>query len=214
MGLTAASRPRFDFDGVLRLARTLDELGHAIERSHQQRVAERERAYEAWNGPYSVAYGRRAVDEDSTTSVAIVALWHDAVIWAELWLSEVNHLNQVVYAEAVEAQRSYLRAKEQASKAKRDRDENGGVLGHLSNVTGVIEDAGHQVLSVAGDLKDHFFAPDDQALASVAEPPPQHQRPSSPGFSQPSSLFACYRRNGDHLILDWGDEIPPDQRNL
>jgi class 3 adenylate cyclase len=92
---------RFDYDGALRLARSLWAYADELEAAKAERKTEAEHALRTWKGPYATEFVGRGNDEQTSISALIAALRSDADAWAQAWKNAMDEQNRRLYARRV-----------------------------------------------------------------------------------------------------------------
>lgn len=102
---------RFDFDGALRLARSLWAYAEDLEAARGTRRGHAADALRSWRGPFGDEFRERAGDEASSLASLISGLRSDADAWAGAWKNAMDEQNRRLYARRVDeikAERSNL----------------------------------------------------------------------------------------------------------
>lgn len=102
---------RFDFEGALRLARSLWAYAEDLEGARGTRRADAADALRSWRGPYADEFRERTGDEASSLASLISGLRSDADAWAGAWKNAMDEQNRRLYARRVDdmkAERSNL----------------------------------------------------------------------------------------------------------
>lgn len=93
---------RFDFDGSLRLARSLWAFADELEAGRAARDGAVEVALRSWKGPFGDDFRARASDERQSLGSLIAALRSDADAWAQAWKDATDEQNRRRWARQVE----------------------------------------------------------------------------------------------------------------
>ena len=102
---------RFDFEGSLRLARSLWAYADELQAARSVRDTDAGVALRSWRGPFGDEFRERAADEQHSLSALIAALRSDADAWAQAWKDATDEQNRRVWARQVEqmkAERSMM----------------------------------------------------------------------------------------------------------
>lgn len=103
MGLSGnSSDVRFDYEGALRLARTLWALADELEDAKGARQREVLAALRTWRGPFGDQFRDRAEDEQTSIASLVAALRSDADQWAQAWKMAMDEQNRRLYARKVD----------------------------------------------------------------------------------------------------------------
>lgn len=103
MGLSGnPSDVRFDYDGALRLARTLWAYAEDLQSAKGARRSEAMDALQAWRGPFGDQFRDRIGDEQTSMASLIAALKTEADLWASAWKQAMDEQNRRLYARRVE----------------------------------------------------------------------------------------------------------------
>lgn len=89
-----ADRVVFDFDGSLRLARTLYALSVSIEDDASTRAGNFTIATAKWEGAYGVEFVGRRDDEITKESNVVAQLRGEADLWAQAWAGAMDQQNK------------------------------------------------------------------------------------------------------------------------
>lgn len=104
MGLSGnSSDVRFDYEGALRLARTLWSFAEDLESERTSRRSEAMDALRTWRGPFGDQFRDRVADEQTSLASLIAALKSEADLWASAWKEAMDEQNRRLYARRVEA---------------------------------------------------------------------------------------------------------------
>lgn len=102
---------RFDFEGSLRLARSLWAYADELEAAKGVRRTDADGALRSWKGPYGDEFRERTDEEQQTIRALIAGLRSDADAWAGAWKAAMDEQNRRLYArrvDALKAERSKL----------------------------------------------------------------------------------------------------------
>lgn len=102
---------RFDFDGSLRLARSLWAFAEELEGAKGTRRSDAAGALRSWRGPFADELRERLGDEAASLTSLISGLRSDADAWAQAWKNAMDEQNRRLYARRVDeikAERSNL----------------------------------------------------------------------------------------------------------
>ena len=103
MGLSGnATDVRFDYEGALRLARTLWSFADELTSAKGARRAEALAALRTWRGPYGDQFRDRVEDEESSLASLVAALRTEADQWASAWKAAMDEQNRRLYARKVD----------------------------------------------------------------------------------------------------------------
>ena len=103
MGLSGnSSDVRFDYEGALRLARTLWSFAEDLEAAKADRRAEAVEALRTWRGPYGDQFRDRVDDEQTSLASLVAALKTEADLWASAWKQAMDEQNRRLYARMVD----------------------------------------------------------------------------------------------------------------
>lgn len=103
MGVSAnSSDVRFDYDGALRLARSLWSFADELEACKGDRHRLAEQALRSWRGPFGNEFSGRERDEQVSLQTVIAGLRSDADAWAEAWKQAMDEQNRRLWARRVE----------------------------------------------------------------------------------------------------------------
>lgn len=103
MGLSGnSSDVRFDYEGALRLARTLWAFADELEDAKGARQREVLAALRTWRGPFGDQFRDRADDEQTSIASLVAALRSDADQWAQAWKMAMDEQNRRLYARKVD----------------------------------------------------------------------------------------------------------------
>ena len=117
MGVSAnESDVRFDYDGALRLARSLWAFADDLEQAKGDRHEAAQRALRLWKGPFGTDFDGREESEQSSIRRVIDGLRTEADQWAEAWKRAMDEQNRRLYARRVE------RMKEERSRLEKIGD--------------------------------------------------------------------------------------------
>lgn len=112
MGLSGnQSDVRFDFDGSLRLARSLWAYAEELDAGRGDRRDDAATALRSWRGRFGEEFRDRANDEQSALATIVAALRTEADSWAAAWKAATDEQNRRLYARRVEQmkeERSFL----------------------------------------------------------------------------------------------------------
>lgn len=102
---------RFDFEGSLRLARSLWAYADELEAAKGIRRTDADDALRSWRGPYGDEFRERTEEELQTIGALIAGLRSDADAWARAWKDAMDEQNRRLHArrvDALKAERSML----------------------------------------------------------------------------------------------------------
>ncbi len=103
MGLSGnASDVRFDYDGSLRLARSLWSYAEELETAKGERRVEVLAALRTWRGPFGDQFRDRADDEQTSMASLVAALRTEADQWARAWKEAMDEQNRRLWARKVD----------------------------------------------------------------------------------------------------------------
>lgn len=195
------ARPTFDYHGSLACARSLWAFSNNARSTGAVRGAARDTALAAWLGPYGDNFRGRARAEDGQLISVSSQLQDDASAWGTAWGRAVNDMNDAVYAEAIEAQQTYI-AREKAAEARE--------IAHVQHFLDMNYDpeidGAPPTNYAAANAKWTHVSPGD-APAYVEKP--RFFGPSGPpGFPTPGGFLAQYFRSGDELSISYISSIP------
>lgn len=103
MGLSGnSSDVRFDYEGALRLARTLWSFADELQAAKGARQGDVLAALRTWRGPFGDQFRDRAEDEQTSVASLVAALRADADQWAQAWKMAMDEQNRRLYARKVD----------------------------------------------------------------------------------------------------------------
>lgn len=112
MGASANYRDvRFDFDGSLRLARSMWAFAEELEAAKARRGSHAAAALASWRGPFGDEFRERSDDEAASLASLISGLRSNADAWAQSWKDAMDEQNRRLHARRVDqikAERSNL----------------------------------------------------------------------------------------------------------
>jgi len=124
---TGAPDVAFDFDGALRLARTLYDLSIWLEGALGDRSGAADEASRAWRGPLGDQFRLQAAADDDEGRRLAATLHGASIDWAQVWadaMTEQNRRNRERRVAELAAERNWA---EQAVDLVTGQDPAGGV---------------------------------------------------------------------------------------
>jgi len=187
----ADARPVFDFHGSLELARSMWSFAERLAATSGERRTARDTSLAEWLGVYGDQYREAATNEDTSESNILTNLGTEATMVSFGWLSAVQLMNGVLYAEAIEDQERHLERRKAEAERERERRQN-AVMEFFSDV---------------GDLGSQFFSGSESPFDYVPRPR-DFEAPAAPGFVAPGGFLASYYRSGDYMYINYVSYVP------